>query len=267
MRAVRTLLGLSLASCLALAAPALAGQRTTLKDDLSASGPEVRLGDLFDNAGTAASVVVGRATGPTLVLDAQQVQAIARSRGLDWANPNGYRRLVIRVAFEAAPALAGPSASDAAARTAVATVATEKTVEVLTWSHSVAAGDVIRQEDVTWTRQPARLIPADAARDPDLVVGLAARHALREGAPVAAHDLATLKVVHRDQQIEVVFNVDGVRLVLAGQALGDAAVGETVQVLNTQSKKTIEAIATGPGRAAVGASPDAPRPQHLATNP
>jgi flagella basal body P-ring formation protein FlgA len=267
MRALRTLLGLTLASSLALAGPALAGQRATLKDDLSASGSEVRLGDLFDNAGGAASVVVGRASGPTLVLDAQQVQAIARSRGLDWANPNGYRRLVVRVALEAAPGPSAPAPSAAPSRTTGTTVPTEKMAEVLTWSHSVAAGDVIRQEDVAWTRQPARLIPADAARDPDLVVGLAARHALREGAAVAAHDLVAQKVVHRDQQIEVLFNVDGVRLVLAGQALGDAAVGDTVQVLNTQSKKTIEAVATGPGRAAVGVLPDAPRPQHLATNP
>jgi flagella basal body P-ring formation protein FlgA len=199
------------------------------------------------------------------VLDAQQVQAIARSRGLDWANPNGYRRLVIRVALdEAAPAPASPTIQT---RTPVAAPPAEKTVEALTWSHNVTAGDVIRQEDVAWTRQPARLIPGDAPRDPDLVVGMAARHALREGAPVANHDMAALKVIHRDQQIEVVFNLDGVRLALTGQAMGDAAVGETVQVLNTQSKKTIEAVATGPGRAAVGVSPDTARLQHLATNP
>jgi flagella basal body P-ring formation protein FlgA len=47
-------------------------------------------------------------------------------------------------------------------------------------------------------------------------------------------------------------------LVLQGQALKDASVGETVQVLNTQSKKTIEAVVSGPGKALVG-----PRAQAL----
>lgn len=253
----------ALMAMMTLAAPALAGQRAALKEAPSASGGVVRLGDLFEDAGAAAEVVVAHGAGPTVLLDAQLVQAVARARGLDWANPNGYRRLVVKMSgAEAAVEAAGLPAAPRPAAPPV-----EKTADLLTWTHNLAAGDLVRQEDLAWTRLPARLAPGDAARDPDAVVGQAARHALREGAPVAIHDLVSPKVVRRDQEVEVMFSADGVRLVLVGRALGDAAAGETVQVLNTQSKKVIDAVATGPGRAAVGLDPGAARATHFAANP
>jgi flagella basal body P-ring formation protein FlgA len=265
---------LVLAAVLAAAIPAasaLAGQRVALRDDLSVAGPEVRLGDLFDDAGASSGVVVARATGPVLVLDARQIQALAQARGLDWSNPNGFRRLVVQVAQSptAAPRDEVPSAAPsfqpaAASRPLPAPASLERTADILTWTHNLAAGDLVRPDDVMWAKLPARLSPSDAPRDADAVVGQATRRPLREGAPVAARDVAPPKVIHRDQTVEVIFAVDGVRLVLSGRALADAAAGDTVQVLNTQSKKTIEAIATGPGRAAAGLAPVDPRSDQLA---
>ena len=104
----------------------------------------------------------------------------------------------------------------------------ERMVDALTWAHNLSAGDVVRPEDVVWTKVPARLVPHDAERDPDAVVGQAARRALREGAPAAVHDLAPPRVIRRDQDVEVVFLQDGIRLVLTGRALADAAVGDPV---------------------------------------
>jgi flagella basal body P-ring formation protein FlgA len=253
------------AALLTLAAPAFAGQRAALKDVLNAPGAEVRLGDLFDNAGEAADVLVARAGGPTVVLDARMVQAIAAAHGLEWANPNGYRQLVVKAAFAPAPAQSSaqaPAASEAA-RPAPATV--ERTVEALTWTRDLVAGDRVRPEDLIWAKTPARLVPRDAARDPDALVGQVARRALREGAPAVARDLAPPKVIRRDQEVEVTFATDGIRLVLTGRALADAALGEPVQVLNTQSKKTIDAVASGPGRADVGPDADARRASRLAS--
>jgi flagellar basal body P-ring formation protein FlgA len=43
-----------------------------------------------------------------------------------------------------------------------------------------------------------------------------------------------------------------VALTLQGKAVSGAAVGETLSIQNTASKKIIEAVATGPGSAVVG---------------
>ena len=79
----------------ALAAPALAGPVNLLPDPVDDDG-RITLGELFDDAGAASNVVVGRRAGATAVLEASQVQIAARRAGLEWSNPTGLRRIVVR---------------------------------------------------------------------------------------------------------------------------------------------------------------------------
>lgn len=98
-------------AAVAFANPALAGP-VTLKSNPVDSDGRVTLGDLFDNAGGASEVVVGQRVGPSIVFEARQLQSMARQSGLDWANPSGLRRVVVRnAAF--APAT-GDAEADAA---------------------------------------------------------------------------------------------------------------------------------------------------------
>ena len=83
-------------------------------------------------------------------------------------------------------------------------------------------------------------------------MGKAARKAIRAGAPVAARDLASPRVIAKDETVSVAYRMGGVNLVLQGKALGPASVGDTVRVLNPASKKVFEAVASGPGQAVVG---------------
>ncbi|HUH22478.1 MAG TPA: flagella basal body P-ring formation protein FlgA, partial [Brevundimonas sp.] len=121
----------------AFAAPALAGPVSLLPDPVDDDG-RVTLGELFDDAGDAAGVVVGQRLGATAVFEANQIQAAARRAGLDWANPQGLRRIVVREG--------GAVPADASARPAVASVAARPgaTVEVLTYARSLAAGDIVQ---------------------------------------------------------------------------------------------------------------------------
>nr|WP_183203808.1 flagella basal body P-ring formation protein FlgA [Brevundimonas lenta] len=88
----------------------------TLKANPVDDDGRVTLGDLFDGAGSAANVVVGNRAGPSIVFEAGQLQSMARQAGLDWANPTGLRRVVVRNAAMApqgavtqAAAAAGPA--------------------------------------------------------------------------------------------------------------------------------------------------------------
>jgi len=113
---VRSLI-LGAASALMVAGQALAGP-VTLKANPVDSDGRVTLGDLFDGAGAASGVVVGSRAGPSVVFEAGQLQSLARQSGLDWANPSGLRRVVVRNAAVAPnaspPALAAPASADAA---------------------------------------------------------------------------------------------------------------------------------------------------------
>jgi flagella basal body P-ring formation protein FlgA len=107
------------AVALALAGPALAGPVTLKANPVDHDG-QVTLGDIFDGADGAANVVVGRRVGPSIVFEAAQLQGMARQAGLDWANPTGLRRVVVRDAgmapggAAAAPVTAAPAAFTAA---------------------------------------------------------------------------------------------------------------------------------------------------------
>lgn len=247
MRTLKTLL-VGAVAALALTGPALAGSAVELKADLTDSDGRITLGDLFDDAGRVTNVVIARGpqAGSSVVLDAASVQHLARVNGLDWANARGFQRLVVR---SGAPVGGGAAAAAAVAPSAAS-------VEVLTYARSLAAGETVRAEDLVWSKVQAHLAPADAPRDVDAVIGQAARRPVRSGAPVSGRDLAAPVLIRKGELVSVAYAFGGVNLVLQGAALENASAGEAFSVLNPQSKKTIEAVATGPGRAVVGPEAD-----------
>ncbi|KAK0340329.1 hypothetical protein LTR94_030979, partial [Friedmanniomyces endolithicus] len=83
---------------LAMTSTAVAGPVVLRQNPVDDDG-RVTLGDLFEGAGSASEVVVAQRSGPSVVLEAGQLQAMARQAGLDWANPNGLRRVAVRRAL------------------------------------------------------------------------------------------------------------------------------------------------------------------------
>ncbi|GAA0766339.1 flagellar basal body P-ring formation chaperone FlgA [Brevundimonas olei] len=239
------------AAVAALAAPAWAGPVNLLPDPVDDDG-RITLGELFDEAGAASGVVVGRRVGATAVLEASQVQIAAHRAGLQWSNPNGLRRIVVREGGAIpAEASARPAAASVGAPAPVSARAGVN-VEVLTYARSLAAGDVIQPEDVIWASVQSHLAPAGAPQDAEAVIGLEAKRALRAGTPVGPRDLASPQVIARNDMVEVAYINDGVELTVTGKATRNASAGEAVPILNVQSNRTIDAVAVAPGRAVAG---------------
>ena len=222
---------------LAQAASATAGVPVTLRRDVS-SGPSITLGDLFDGAGPAAGVPVGTGapSGLNAVLDASAVARIAHANGLDWNNADGIRRIIVRGLAEA-PRAGGRSSQMA---------------QVLTYTRSLMAGDMVRPEDLSFTEMPSFSAPQDAPRDASDIIGKVARQPLRSGAAVSSRDVSNAQVIKRDDLVQVEYHAEGISLTLQGKAMGAAAVGDSFSVMNTSSKKVIQAVAVGPDQAVVG---------------
>ncbi|HPA37483.1 MAG TPA: flagellar basal body P-ring formation chaperone FlgA [Phenylobacterium sp.] len=234
-------LGMILGLALTLAAaPALAGQSVTLRPDTTDADGVVTLGDLFEGAGAAANVAIAQRSGTMVVLDANAVQAAARRAGLDWANATGLRSIVVK-AGEAATA-AGPARGN---------------VEVLTYARSLSTGEMVQPEDLVWAKVAAA--PADAPRDADAVIGQSARRPLRQGAAVSLRDVAQPLVIKTGDVVTVSYEADGISLSIQGKALANGAIGDTLLVQNPTSKKTLQAVVTGPGLASIGPAADQAR--------
>ncbi|MBV9994760.1 MAG: flagellar basal body P-ring formation protein FlgA [Caulobacteraceae bacterium] len=219
------------AALIALAGAAVAGQPVSLNPAPVDSTGKVTLGELFDDAGAARDVVVAARLGPSVVLDAAAVQALARRYGLDWGNPTGLRRIIVR----------GAGAADAVAG---------RNVEILAYARNLAAGEIVQAQDIVWTKAAAQ--PVDTPHDPDAVIGMAARRPLRQGEAVETRDLSAPIVIKAGDTISVTYADGGVTLTLQARAMANASVGQSLSVLNPVSKKVIEAVAAGPGAAVVG---------------
>jgi flagellar basal body P-ring formation protein FlgA len=249
MRPLKALAALILILAGALAFATLPGAALAapiqLRQDIVVSGAVVTLGDLFAEAGPASGVVVARIPpGQTTVLDATQVQIIARSNGVDWGNFAGQRRIIVQAN---APA---PRAESKAA----AVAAHGPQAPVLTYTHSLNAGDIVQAQDLAWSREA--VAGGDAPRDPDAVIGMAVRRPLREGDAVSLRDVSAPMVVKKDDVISVTFAVNGLSLTLQAKAMSDAGAGQSLSVMNPTSKKILQAVATAPGQAVVGPAAD-----------
>ena len=235
------------AAALAFASPAVGGTPVSLRMDTTDADGRVTLGDLFEGVGgSAADLVVAPRMGPSTVLEAAQVQLFARRAGFDWDNRQGIRRIIVRQ---------GADNGAASARAGLAG-APRGNVEVLAYARGISTGEIVQPEDLVWTKMAGA--PADAPRDSDAVIGLAAKRPLREGAAVSTRDVTAPQVIKTGDLITVTYDDDGISLSLQGKALAAASTGDVLAIQNTLSKKIIQAVATGPGAAAVG-----PRAQTL----
>ena len=122
-----------------------------------------------------------------------------------------------------------------------------ETAEVVTLARPIQRGEPIRESDIVVERLPRADVVSEAISKPEFVVNMAARRALRTGQTLRAADLMKPQIVNRDDAVTIVFKTRAVTLTLRGKAMGNGAEGETITVLNPQSKRQVQATITAPG--------------------
>lgn len=226
-----------------LAQPVSAQAVLVLKASVTDGDGRVTIGDVFDNAGSAAHVVLGSRVGPTAVLDAGRVQAMARQAGAYWDNPQGLRRIVVS---------AGSDGASGSARSAQAQNAQAgRTREMLVFSRSMGANEIVGPSDVSYQPVQSHMATGAGLEAAD-VIGKSVRYPIREGAVVRGSDLSNPVVIKRSEQVRVSWTAGALNLSMSGVAQKDAAVGDVLMVQNPQSKKMVEVVVTGPGTAVIG---------------
>lgn len=286
-----------------------------VKAEASVASNLVRLGDLIENAGPAATIPVFHAPelGATGTIQTYRVIEAARENGIVVLDTRGLNEVVVvrasrtvslaemeRAVAESAslqrglgdaldisvgfdrdvrPLLIDPAVKEAPrvvgfnldARTrrfeafidvagssalrknpVRVTGTLTETAETVTLARALARGEVVRQGDVVAERKPRGEVASDAIVRPELIIGQAARRALRAGQTVRAGDLMKPDLVARNDTVTIVFETPGIVLTARGKALASGAEGELVPVLNPQSKRVVQATVEGPGRVVVG---------------
>lgn len=230
----------ALALALLAAAPAAGAQAKQI------SGDWIKLGDVAPVTGDAAGILIGPAppVGQTLSLDPAFLISTAKSAGVLLAIPLDRPVMVMRTG-NATPANVARAANPARQ---IAGEALDGQVLVLV--RDVPRGGMITDGDLSWqAANPAR--PVRNGVDPDAAVGMEARRLLKAGQPLQAADLKAAAVIRKGDPVTLIYATAGVKLTVDGVAQNEAAKGEAVRVLNSYSKRTIEAVAHAPGQAHV----------------
>jgi len=126
-----------------------------------------------------------------------------------------------------------------------------ETVDAVTVEHAVEHGEVLKLSDLAVGRRPKADGPVIS--DIHAAAGLAARHQLRPGQPLHEADLMKPAIVQRNDTVTIIYEAPGLTLTLRGQAQDAGALGDTISVLNAQSKRVVQGVVSGPGRVTVAA--------------
>jgi flagella basal body P-ring formation protein FlgA len=125
------------------------------------------------------------------------------------------------------------------------------TMEVVTLSRSIARGEVIKMDALTLQRVPRGRIGSDIITDPDQAIGLAARAPLASNRPLLSADLMKPEIIQRGAAVTIYYQAPGVMLAARGKASEGGAEGDVIDVVNTQSNRTLRGTVIGPGQVSV----------------
>jgi flagella basal body P-ring formation protein FlgA len=128
-----------------------------------------------------------------------------------------------------------------------------ETFETVVPLHDIAQGQVLKVSDLAIERRPKANSTPTTLTTIAQAQGLSAKHALRAGQVMRQADVAKPELVARGETVTIVFQVPGILLTVLGKAAEPGALGDNINVLNVQSKHTIQATVVGPGRVSVGA--------------
>ncbi len=278
---VRSLLLLT-AMLAATSAPAFAQVRDQVRDDVIASpvlrasvtvtGDVVRVGDVIDNAGSAAKIAIYRAPdlGTTGSLPVAQVLATLRAHQVIGVDTRDLREIsVTRLArnlegkdieLQVARALEHRSGLGDAANLSLTFDRDVQDLK-LDASNSGAMQPIsTRYEsrsnrfDVTLeiandnVATPTRLRFTGTAIE-TVEAAVLTRGVERKVLKVA--DLAKPDLVQRDQSVTLIYEAVGLYLTIRGKALEGGTEGDVVSVLNLQSKRTVSGVVVGRGQVSI----------------
>ncbi|MEZ5831457.1 MAG: flagellar basal body P-ring formation chaperone FlgA [Dongiaceae bacterium] len=116
----------------------------------------------------------------------------------------------------------------------------------------ISAGDIISAADLEW--QPVHLsrLSGSSLTDADQLVGRMAKRPLRAGQILRQSDVEVSPIIHRNDLIRLVVKTGQMTLSVQGKAMQDAAMGQTIRVINVNSNRQLSGTVIDAGTVAVG---------------
>ena len=116
----------------------------------------------------------------------------------------------------------------------------------------ISAGDVIAADDLEWQAVHLTRLSGNSLTDAEQLVGRMAKRPLKAGQILRQSDVAVSPVIRKNDLIRLVVKTGQMTLTVQGKALQDAALGQTVRVVNTNSNRQLTGTVIDAGTVAIG---------------
>jgi flagellar basal body P-ring formation protein FlgA len=136
-----------------------------------------------------------------------------------------------------------------------------ETVEAAIATRGLSRGDVIRESDVMIERRPRSELNSEVPAPTVDIVGRAARGNVRAGQLLRAVDVMKVEMVRKHDMVMLHYAAPGIALTMRGQAMDSGGEGDVVNVLNPNSKRTVQGVVTAAGHVTIAA----PKPAQTET--
>lgn len=126
-----------------------------------------------------------------------------------------------------------------------------RAVAVPVLRRALRPGEAIEAGDIAWSEVSDRQLPTTAVREPERLIGQAARRALAPGALVLISDLRATRLVAKGQPVTLILKAPGMQITAGGIAQDDGGEGDTIRVVNDRSRSVVKGVVSGAGTVVV----------------
>ena len=294
-----------------LMAGAFVADAAELNSSATVARDVVTLGDVFDNAGDAADVIVGAAPAPGTSIDisVSKLSLLARRNGLAWRNTTGLTHISVsrngvtvpdadvssaivsaikdnnpsllpttsmqvdftggnagikvgeqdattvkveQISFNvrngAFDAIVRAPANDANATLRRVIGRAYAVADVPVLLHDVTPGTVVTQADIQWIKLPAARVSSNVITTTTNIIGMSPRYPVRAGEPVRLTDMQMPIAVAKGSVVDMNYSTGALTLLARGRAMQSGAIGDTIDILNPRSSRTVQGVIEGPNR-------------------
>ncbi|MFZ5608526.1 MAG: flagellar basal body P-ring formation chaperone FlgA [Pseudomonadota bacterium] len=116
-----------------------------------------------------------------------------------------------------------------------------------------ATGEVIAEQDLRWISISDGQARGNIVRDKAALVDMAARRRLKAGLPLRHSDVEVPAMIRKNALVTMVLRFGALMLTAQGRAQENGAQGETIRLLNVDTRQVVEGRIEGPNLVLVAA--------------
>ncbi|WP_119301938.1 flagellar basal body P-ring formation chaperone FlgA [Dongia deserti] len=116
----------------------------------------------------------------------------------------------------------------------------------------ISAGETIVAEDLEWQAVHLTRLSGNSLTDAEQLIGRMAKRPLKAGQILRQSDVAVSPVIRKNDLIRLVVKTGQMTLSVQGKAMQDAALGQSIRVINVNSNRQLSGTVIDAGTVAIG---------------